>query len=87
LQEAGIPHEITVYEGQPHAFVTDMESIRAGGVQGEAWAQMVRFLNENLKDGGSGQSVQPVPYDASFPWRYYATLVYEHAFGSASHPH
>ena len=49
LQEAGVPHEITVYDGQPHAFVTDMESIRAGGVQGEAWAQMLAFLNENLE--------------------------------------
>ena len=25
LQQAGVPHEITIYEGQPHAFVTDIE--------------------------------------------------------------
>jgi carboxymethylenebutenolidase len=85
LQAAGVPHEITVYDGQPHAFVTDIESIRAGGVQGEAWAQMLTFLDENLKDGSSGQNVQPIAYQAEFPWRYYAMLVYEHAFGSASH--
>src|SRR3990172_6377505 len=53
LIEAGVRHEITVYEGQPHAFVTDMESIRGGGVQGEAWAQMLRFLDENLKSRSS----------------------------------
>lgn len=85
LQAAGIPHEIKIYEGQPHAFVTDMQSIRAGGVQSEAWAQMLAFLDENLKNGSSSKSTQPVAYQASFPWRYYAMLVYEHAFGSASH--
>lgn len=85
LQAAGVPHEITVYDGQPHAFVTDIESIRAGGVQGQAWAQMLAFLAENLKDGSSGQIVEPIAFNAEFPWRYYAMLVYEHAFGSASH--
>jgi carboxymethylenebutenolidase len=85
LQTAGVPHEITVYDGQPHAFVTDIESIRAGGVQGQAWAQMLAFLAENLKDGSSGQIVEPIAFNAEFPWRYYAMLVYEHAFGSASH--
>lgn len=85
LMEADVPHEITVYDGQPHAFVTDIESIRAGGVQGQAWAQMLAFLNENLKDGSSGENVESVAFNAEFPWRYYAMLVYEHAFGSASH--
>ncbi len=87
LQSAGIPHEIRIYEGQPHAFVTDMDSIREGGPQGEAWAQMLAFLDENLKNGFSSKSMQPVAYNASFPWRYYAMLVYEHAFGSVSHKH
>ena len=85
LQVAGVQHEITVYDGQPHAFVTDMESIRAGGVQGQAWAQMLGFLDENLKTGSSDQSEKGLAYNAAFPWRYYAMLVYEHAFGSASH--
>jgi acetyl esterase/lipase len=84
---AGVPHEITVYEGQPHAFVTDIESIRAGGVQGEAWAQMLRFFDVNLKSQASRQNSQPISYAANFPWRYYAMLVYEHAFGTASHIH
>jgi len=84
LQVAGIEHEITVYEGQPHAFVTDIESIRAGGVQGEAWSQMLSFLDQNM--GGSSQrDGRSMAYEAQFPWRYYAMLVYEHAFGSASH--
>jgi carboxymethylenebutenolidase len=87
LQAAGVPHEITIYEGQPHAFVTDIESIRAGGAQGEAWAQMLRFLEENLKSESSRQNIQPISYEANFPWRYYLMLAYEHAFGSASHQH
>jgi len=85
LGAAGVRHEITVYDGQPHAFVTDIESIRAGGVQGEAWEQMLEFLEENLKNGSSGQSGESISYNAIFPWRYYTMLVYEHAFGSASH--
>ncbi len=85
LQTAGVPHEITVYDGQPHAFMTDIESIRAGGVQGEAWMQMLDFLDENLKVSSTREDVQPIAYNAEFPWRYYAMLVYEHAFGSASH--
>lgn len=87
LQTAGIPHEITIYEGQPHAFVTDFDSIRAGGVQGRAWEQMLAFLNENLKSETSGKNFEPIAYHSKIPWRYYAMLVYEHAFGLASHHH
>jgi carboxymethylenebutenolidase len=85
LQTADVPHVITIYDRQPHAFVTDIESIRAGGVQGEAWNQMLGFLEENLKDESSGKSGESISYNAAFPWRYYAMLIYEHAFGSASH--
>lgn len=87
LEQAGVPHEISIYAGQPHAFVTDMDSIRAGGVQGEAWAQMLRFLEANLKNAKTSRSGQAIAFEAGFDWRYYAMLVYEHAFGSASHHH
>jgi carboxymethylenebutenolidase len=87
LDQAGIPHEVTIYDGQPHAFVTDMASIRAGGVQGEAWAQMLRFLEANLKNASSGRSGQAIAYTGRFDWQYYALLVFEHAFGTASHRH
>jgi carboxymethylenebutenolidase len=88
LTQAGIPHEITVYEGQPHAFVQDAEGIKAGGAQGEAWSQMLAFLEANLKNAAP-QAGQPVPVDyrAPFAWKYYVMLVYEHAFGTASHMH
>lgn len=44
LEAAGVPHQFTVYAGQPHAFVTSIEAIRAGGPQGEAWAELLGFL-------------------------------------------
>jgi carboxymethylenebutenolidase len=88
LNQAGIPNEITIYEGQPHAFVTDIASIRAGGVQGQAWAQMLAFLEQNLKEGSASQkSVAQLAYEDHFEWGYYLRLVYEHAFGTASHQH
>ena len=87
LNEAGIPNEITIYEGQPHAFVTDIESIREGGVQAEAWNQMLEFLEKSLKNNDSTHQVSPSVYEPAFPLHYYAMLLYEHAFGSASHSH
>lgn len=88
LAEAGVPHEITIYEGQPHAFVEDAEGIKAGGAQGEAWEQMLAFLEENLKNKATGMNERAFfDYRAPFAWRYYAMLIYEHAFGSASYRH
>jgi carboxymethylenebutenolidase len=88
LTEAGVPHEITVYEGQPHAFVENAEGIKAGGSQGEAWNQMLAFLETNLKDKANGKNVVALQdYRAPFAWKYYAMLVYEHTFGTANHIH
>jgi len=88
LEQAGIPHEITVYAGQPHAFVADMETVNAGGAAGEAWAQMLRFLEGNLKKDGTSQSPEQLHASPpNFVWSYYLALVYEHAFGTASHSH
>lgn len=86
LQQAGIPHQISIYDGQPHAFMGDAETIQADPVQAEAWNELLTFLNANLR---SSQSHQPgeggFMYDAPFPWRYYAMLAYEHAFGMGDH--
>jgi carboxymethylenebutenolidase len=88
LTGAGVPHEITIYEGQPHAFVRDAEGIKAGGAQGEAWNQMLAFLEANIKGRSTISSdLATSDYEAPFVWRYYAMLVYEHAFGTASHTH
>ncbi len=88
LTEAGISHEITVYEGQPHAFVQDADGIRSGGAQGEAWEQMLRFVKTNLSNGSARRNeLASLHYHAPFAWTYYVMLVYEHAFGAASHLH
>jgi carboxymethylenebutenolidase len=88
LTEAGVPHEITIYDGQPHAFVEDAQAIQAGGAQGEAWDQMLAFLEENLKDKtGAKNGLALSEYHVPFAWKYYVMLVYEHVFGMASHIH
>ncbi|MCU0484825.1 MAG: dienelactone hydrolase family protein [Anaerolineales bacterium] len=85
LIQAGIPNEITVYDGQPHAFVTDIESIRLGGVQGQAWAQMLAFLEQTLKQDADSQNPNPSQtYQDTLDWEYYLVVAFEHAFGTAS---
>jgi carboxymethylenebutenolidase len=87
LKTAGIPHEITVYEGQPHAFMTNMDEIRADSIKSQAWEQMLAFLDANLKNAPSTRSGGSITYQPGFDWDYYAMLVFEHAFGTASHGH
>lgn len=80
LKQAGVPAEITIYPGQPHAFVEDMQGIRAGGAQGEAWAQMLSFLETNLKQVNQGRDGIPaLDYHAGFDWQYYLRLAFAHA--------
>jgi carboxymethylenebutenolidase len=88
LEQAGIPHQVTIYEGQPHAFVSDKEQIEAGGAPAEAWNEMLTFLEENLKNR-SAQSIHraSLVYETSFVWRYYLALAFEHAFGVTPHVH
>lgn len=87
LSEAGVTHTVSIYEGQPHAFVEDAAGIQAGGAQGEAWVEMLSFLDENLKNAPSSRNGEPIAYAPGFEWYYYAMLAYEHAFGTASHQH
>jgi carboxymethylenebutenolidase len=88
LAAAGIEHKVTVYDGQPHAFVQDAAGIASGGAQAEAWNEMLAFLDANLKNGSSlNPNAATLAYDLGFAWKYYALLVFEHAFGTASHVH
>lgn len=48
LTAAAIPHTFRIFDGQPHAFVTDIDAIRAGGAPGEAWELFLTFLAENI---------------------------------------
>lgn len=54
LADAGVRHEISVYDGQPHAFVQSVAGIRQGGAQGKAWDQLRAFLERSLKSGAPG---------------------------------
>jgi carboxymethylenebutenolidase len=87
LDEAGVTHTVSIYEGQPHAFVEDVAGIQAGGAQGDAWAEMLSFFDENLGNAPSSRNGGSIAYDPGFDWYYYAMLAYEHAFGTASHQH
>jgi carboxymethylenebutenolidase len=84
LEEAGVPHEITVYEGQPHAFVQGVEEIAKGGPQQEAWQQFLAFLQQTLKEG-SGAGITPPAQSntesvrGEIPWRYLFWLAFSHA--------
>ncbi len=88
LEQAAVPHTISIYDGQPHAFVTTVDAIAAGGAPGEAWAQMLAFLDENLKRA-PGVVASParsanVPDDR---WAYAFRLAWSHLFETDSHSH
>jgi len=88
LDAAGVRNRVTVYDGQPHAFVVDAPSIRAGGVQAQAWNEMVGFLKDSMTapragvDGGDEQA-------ASSPTSitYLIALAYEHVLDTRAHAH
>lgn len=86
LAAAGVPHQISIYDGQPHAFVTSAEGIASDPVQAEAWNEMLAFLDANLKSA-SHKPGKGFAYEAPFPLMYYAMLAYEHAFGMDGHHH
>ena len=47
LNEAGIENTVTVYDGVGHAFLT-AENYDEPGAAGEAWQQLLAFLDENV---------------------------------------
>lgn len=84
LTEAGVAHEITIYEGQPHAFVQGVEEIAKGGPQQEAWQQLLDFLRRNLKEGPAARVIPSTATHGevapgAIPWRYLFWLAVGHA--------
>lgn len=54
LDQAGVPHEIHVYDGVGHAFVGGMDEIRAGGAAADAWDTFVAWLGRTVgRDAGT----------------------------------
>lgn len=79
LEQAGVPHQITVYDGQPHAFVSSVEGIKAGGAQGRAWDEMLTFLQATLKDDDAvRRDVSPVRAGDVFGWAAALRLAFSH---------
>ena len=54
LAQAGIPNQISIYDGQPHAFVKSIEEIREGGPQQQAWDELRAFLRQALQPSAQG---------------------------------
>lgn len=87
LEQAGVPHTVSVYEGQPHAFVSSVEGIKAGGAQGKAWAELLQFLEATLKNGATGERsvLSPVAANDFIGWDYLWALAWLHAGAGHSH--
>lgn len=88
LELAGVRNRVTVYDGQPHAFVVDAAGIKAGGVQAQAWNDMVGFLRESLSAPRAGAD-RGDEVAASTPTSitYLIALAIEHVLDSRSHMH
>ncbi len=67
MDEVGLDHEITIYPGVGHAFVTD-ETYNEEGAAGDAWAQLSAFFAAELgNDEGNFQptSIANLPFGTS----------------------
>lgn len=49
LGRAEVPHEIQIYQGVGHAFVTGVDAVQAGGAPGQAWQELLGFLSRHLQ--------------------------------------
>ncbi|MDF1521966.1 MAG: dienelactone hydrolase family protein [Trueperaceae bacterium] len=48
LAAAGVDHEVRVFDGVGHAFVTTADAIARDPVQGEAWGLLRAFLRRTI---------------------------------------
>jgi carboxymethylenebutenolidase len=88
LIAAGIPSTITIYPDQPHAFITDVAAIEAGGAPAAAWAQLLAFLDSALRTKPQAFRPLPVPRGvAEVGLGYYVRLAFAHSLtGHGTHP-
>lgn len=88
LDAAGVRNRVTVYDGQPHAFVVDAPSIRAGGVQAQAWNEMVSFLKDSMATSRAGVEMgDDVAASSPTSITYLMALAVEHVLDNRSHLH
>lgn len=71
LDEVNIEHTVTIYDGQPHAFVVVPVAGDETSASGQAWRQMVSFLDEHLgpASGGEQRPYQVQGVDWLYAWR------------------
>lgn len=88
LVTAGIPSTITIYPDQPHAFITDVAAIEAGGAPGAAWAQLLGFLDSALRTAPQAARPLRAPHVvAETGLGYYVRLAFAHTLtGHGTHP-
>ena len=80
LRTAGVPSKVTIYPGQPHAFVGSIEEIRKGGPSGQAWAEIVAFFKATLKaDTPPVRNTTPSQIADAFDWGYWLQVALLHA--------
>lgn len=87
LDTAGIPSTITIYPDQPHAFITDVAAIEAGGAPGAAWAQLLGFLDSTLRTAPQAARPLHIPrVVAEAGLGYYVRLAFAHTLtGHGTH--
>lgn len=84
LITAGVPAQISIYPGQPHAFLGSVEDIRRGGPQGQAWSELTTFLKNALQgDAPLRRNSAPERVSDTFDGLYWLRVALLHA----SHSH
>ncbi|CAN5758729.1 dienelactone hydrolase family protein [soil metagenome] len=82
LTAAGVKHQISIYEGQPHAFVGSMAEIAKGGPAQQAWNQLRDFLKQNLQTSAAHTPTQALTHQQSaageFSLSYAVRLAWSH---------
>lgn len=80
LKTAGVPSRVSIYPGQPHAFVGSIEEIRKGGPSGQAWAEITSFFKATLMaDTPPVRNTAPSQIADAFDWGYWLQVALLHA--------
>ena len=81
LKQAGVESTVTIYPNQPHAFVKNAAGIEAGGAQGAAWSEMLRFFQGALQDSAAKPAAVDTPQAAGdfYGWAPVLRLALGHA--------
>lgn len=89
LNTAGVKNKITIYEGQPHAFVGSMEEIAKGGPAQQAWNQLREFLKQNLQATTTPKSTATLTHEQAaageFSLGYAMRLAWSHLMRGGHH--